>query len=237
MYNSTPNNFQNYYTADQSQGRAAALMQRVAYLLCTALLVTAGGAYVGQGLSPALWPVFAIGTIVCVFALNFTRNIPGLNLVLLYALSLMEGLMFGPLLAAIAHGFPHGGTIIAEAAGLTAVIMAGLGSYVWITNKDFGFLGRFLFWALLGMIVIGLVAMFWHSLFAMPGTYLLYEVVIAAIFIGFTLYDFSNIKHRFGPDQFVMATVSLYLDFVNLFWSLLQILLALTGGGGSSRRN
>jgi modulator of FtsH protease len=235
MYNSPLNNYQNYYTADQSQGRAAALMQRVAYLLCTALLVTAGAAYVGRDLSPALALPLGIGTLVCVFAMAFTKRVPGLNLVLLYVLSILEGLFFGPFLAAIIRGFPLGGQIVGEAAGITAIIMAGLGSYVWITNKDFGYLGKFLFWALLGMLVIGLVAMFWHTLFAMPHVFLIYEFVIVAIFVGFMLYDFSNIKHRYGPDDFVAATVALYLDFLNMFWAILQILLSVTGGGGSRR--
>lgn len=226
------NNYPRYYAADASQ--SASLMQRVAYLLCTALLVTAGAAYVGRDLSPALGLPLGIGTLVCVFALVFTRRSP-LGLVLLYVLSVLEGLMMGPLLGYIVRGFQYGGVIVGEAATITAVIMAGLGTYVWITNRDFGFLGRFLFWALLGMIVVGVIGLFWHSLFALPHVYLLYELVIAAIFIGFTLYDFSNIKLRYGPNDYVIATVSLYLDFLNLFWAILQILIALTGGGGQRR--
>ncbi|HEX5322432.1 MAG TPA: Bax inhibitor-1/YccA family protein [Capsulimonadaceae bacterium] len=235
MYNSPSNNFQSYYTADQSQSRAAALMQRVAYLLCTALLVTAGGAYMDRGLPlPTSW-VFGVGALVCVFILAFTRSVPGLNLILLYVLSLLEGLFLGPLLNYIIHGFALGPQIVGEAFGITALIMAGIGSYVWITNKDFGYLGKFLFWGLLGVLVVGIVGIFWHSLFAMPGIYLLYELVVAAVFVGFTLYDFSNIKHRYGPNDYVAATVSLYLDFLNLFWAILQILLVLTGGGGNRR--
>jgi len=235
MYNSSLNNSPSYYSADQSQSRAAALMQRVAYLLCTALLVTAGAAYVGRDLPMGISWICGIGALVCVFALAFTRAVPGLNLVLLYALSVLEGLFFGPVLNYIIHGFTLGGQIVGEAFAITAIVMAGIGSYVWITNKDFGNLGRFLFFGLLGLIVVGIVAIFWHALFAMLGIYLLYEVLVAAIFVGFMLYDFSNIKHRYGPNDYVTATVSLYLDFLNLFWAILQILLALTGGGGSRK--
>jgi len=236
MYKSPLNSYQNYYTADQSQGRATALMQRVAYLLCTALLVTAGAAYVGRGLPMQTSWLFGIGTLVCVLVLSFTRAVSGLNLVLLYVLSLLEGLFFGPLLNYIIHGFKFGPQIVGEAFAITAIVMAGIGSYVWITNKDFGYLGRMLFWALLGVIVVGLIALFWHAIFAMPQVYLLYELVIVAIFVGFMLYDFSNIKHRYGPNDYVTATVALYLDFLNMFWAILQILLSLTGGG-NSRRN
>lgn len=237
MYNNPMNNYPRYYTADQSQGRAAALMQRVTYLLCTALAVTAGAAYLGQGLPIGTSWLFGIGALVCVFILSFTRAVPGLNLVLLYGLSVLEGLFFGPLLNYIIHGFALGGQIVGEAFALTAMVMAGIGTYVWMTNKDFGYLGRMLVWALLGVIVLGIVGIFWHALFAMPQIYMLYEIVIVAIFVGFMLYDFSNIKLRYGPNDYVIATVALYLDFINMFWAILQILLSVTGGGGSSRRS
>ena len=104
-------------------------------------------------------PLF-IGTLVCVFALSFTRTNPGLSLVLLYALSVMEGLLMGPLLGVIARGYPYGAAVIGEAALLSAVIVAGLGSYVWISGKDFGGLGKFLILALIGLMVVGLLRFF-----------------------------------------------------------------------------
>ena len=207
----------------------------MSYLLCTALLVTAGAAWwaAASHLTTALfWPL-AIGTFVCVFALSFTRTNPGLSLALLYALSVMEGLLMGPLLGMIAHNYPYGAAVIGEAALLAAVIVAGLGSYVWISGKDFRGLGKFLIFALIGLIVVGLLRFF---VAFSPGISLVYAVGGAVIFAGFTLYDFSNIKFRYGPNDYVLATVALYLDFLNLFWFLVQILLTLSGGG-SSRRN
>ena len=210
-------------------------MQRVSYLLVTALLVTALTASwaVTAHLSPALFLPIAIGTFVCVIAISFTRRQPTISLALLYVLSALEGLLMGPLLGTIARGLPNGSLIIGEAAGLSALIMAGLGTYVWISNKDFGGLGKFLFWGLIGLLVVGLLSFFIHL--GSTG-YLIYCIAGAAIFVGFMLYDFSNIKRRFGPEDAVMATVQLYLDFINMFWYLLQILMMFSGGG-SARRN
>lgn len=239
MYNSPFNNSPQYYTAVQSQGRAASLMQRVAYLLCTALLVTAGAAYLARDMNPGMSWLFGIGAFVCVIALSFTRAVPGVNLLLLYGLSVLEGLFFGPVLNYIIRGFALGGQIVGEAFAITAIVMAGIGTYVWITNKDFGYLGRFLFIGLLAVIGIGFIALilgfFGHSFFAIPQIYMLYELVIVALFVGFMLYDFSNIKQRYGPGDYVTATVALYLDFLNMFWALVQILLSVTGGGGNRR--
>ncbi len=222
-----------YYAGGQSVASANSLISRVSYLLCTALLVTAAAAWwaAQARLSPALFLPLMIGTFACVIGLNFTRTKPGLSLALLYALSVMEGLLMGPLLNVIARGYGNGAAVIGEAAALSAVIVAGLGAYVWISGKDFGGIGKFLFWALLGLIVVGLLRFF---VAFSPGVNLIYSIGGAAIFAGFTLYDFSNIKFRYGPNDYVIATVALYLDFLNLFWFLVQILLSL---GGGSRRN
>ena len=236
LNNFSPNsrNTYNSYAAGQSVEGTNALMQRVSYLLCTALLVTAGAAYwaANANLSPALFLPLAIGTFVCVFAMGAARANPTLGLVLLYVLSTLEGLLLGPMLGAIARGYPYGAAVIGEAAVLSAVIVAGLGSYVWISNKDFGGIGKFLIWALVGLVVVGLLRFF---VAFTPGLNLIYAIGGAALFAGFTLYDFSNIKHRYGPNDYVAATVGLYLDFLNLFLFLIQILMSLSGGGSSRR--
>ncbi len=56
----------------------------------------------------------------------------------------------------------------------------------------------------------------------MPQFQVLISLAIVVVFVGFTLYDFSNIKHRFGPDDAIPAAVQLYLDFLNLFLALIQ---------------
>jgi FtsH-binding integral membrane protein len=223
------NNYPYYATQSTAIGEAT-LIQRVCYLLCTSLLVTAGTAWwASANVSPALGMPLAIGTIVCVVAMSFARAKPGISLFLLYLLSVLEGLLIGPILALIVNGFNLGGTIVAESAAISTIIVGGVGTYAWMSTKDFGFLGRGLFWALIGLLVVGFIGMFVHM--GAGGT-LLYSLIGTAIFTGFVLYDVSNIKRRYGPNDYVLATVNLYLDFINIFWFVLQILLSLTGGGG-----
>jgi FtsH-binding integral membrane protein len=230
------NNYNPYYAQAPSRAGETTLIQRVSYLLCTALLVTTATAWWANsiGLGPQwFWPL-AIGTVACVFALRFARANPMLSLVLLYGLSVLEGLLLGPMLGAIARGYPLGATIIGEAAGLSALLVGGIGAYVWISNKDFGGIGKFLFWGLIGLLVVGLIGIFAHF---STGFSLVYSIGGAALFVGFTLYDFSNIKRRYGPNDYVIATVQLYLDFLNLFLFLLRILMILSGNGGGGRRS
>jgi modulator of FtsH protease len=229
--------FQNYSNPiQQSSVGTASLMQRVSYMLCSALLVTAGCAYLSQGMSYGLALPCMIGAFVCVFAINAARRNTALSGFLLYVLSALEGIAIGPMIGYICHGYPYGGIIVSEATALTGIIVAGIGSYVWISNKDFGYLGKTLFYALIGIIVVSVISLFWHSLAAMTGFQLGLSMLIVVVFIGFTLYDFSNIKLRYGPQDYVIATVALYLDFLNLFMAILRILM-IVAGGGSSRKN
>ena len=60
-----------------------------------------------------------------------------------------------------------------------------------------------------------------HTVFALIG---------ALLFCGFILYDTSNLLHLYGPDDYVEASIALYLDIINLFLYLLEILRMLQGG-------
>ena len=48
----------------------------------------------------------------------------------------------------------------------------------------------------------------------------------AVLFCGFILFDTHLIMHRLSPEEYVLASVSLYLDFINLFLYILRILQA-----------
>jgi len=222
------------YAVQNSAADANALVSRVAYLLCTALAVTAFGCYVGRDMSSAyFWPL-AIGTFACVFGVNFARNNPPLGLTLLYVLSLLEGLLLAPLISMFVRSGDAGAQMVEAAFAITAILMAGLGSYVWISGTDFIGLGKYLMYGIIGLILVSLLGFFVHPLFANPHFNMAYSLIGVAIFVGFTLYDFSNIKLRYGPNDYVMATVQLYLDFLNLFLFILQILMSF--GGNSNRR-
>jgi len=220
-----------YYV--QTQSAQLTLVQRVSLLLCTALLVTAGAATWAISVQMPSGLVFplAIAAFVCVFALGATRRNAGLGLVLLYVLSLLEGLVIGPMLGMIMSSFANGPMIVAESAALSAILVGGLGTYAWISSRDFGSLGKSLFWALIALIVVGFISAFVHLGGFMQ---MLYALAGTAIFCGYVLYDVSNIKLRYGPNDAVIATVQLYLDFLNIFMFIVQILTNVSGG---SRRS
>ncbi|KAG6574962.1 BI1-like protein, partial [Cucurbita argyrosperma subsp. argyrosperma] len=116
------------------------------------------------------------------------------------------------------------GKIILEAAAITCVVVLGLTLYTfWAVKRghDFSFLGPFLFAALLVMFTFSLIMM----LFPMGKLSVkIYGGISALIFCGYIVYDTDNLIKRFSYDDYIWAAVSLYLDIINLFISLLRVL-------------
>lgn len=118
------------------------------------------------------------------------------------------------------------GKVILEAAILTAVVVVGLTLYTfWAAKRgyDFNFLGPFLFAAVLVLVVFSLIQIFFPL--GKIGV-MIYGGLGAIVFSGYIVYDTDNLIKRYTYDEYVWAAVSLYLDIINLFLSLLTILRA-----------
>ncbi|MFC0116797.1 Bax inhibitor-1/YccA family protein [Pseudoalteromonas xiamenensis] len=128
------------------------------------------------------------------------------------------GFGLGPLLTHYA-AMPNGGMLIMQALGSTALIFFGLSAYALTTKKDFSFMGGFLMVGLIVVIISSLVNLF-------LGSSLMFMVINAAVVLimsGLILFDTSRIING-GETNYVLATVSLYLNIYNLFTSLLALL-------------
>lgn len=119
-----------------------------------------------------------------------------------------------------ALGYTH---LVLQALAATAVIFLGLTTYVLYSGKDFSYIGGFLRTALWGLVVVGIGA--WFFPWLVQG--LMYGFVGALTFCGYILYDTWRIQKVFGYDDYIAATVEIYLDVVNLFLYILKILMEL----------
>lgn len=217
--------FQYGSVAQAPAGIRAEFIRKVYHLFFLSLLVTVGAGWFAA--QPSVWrqmlglmPVLLIAEFVCIVALTFTRRTTGLNVVLLYLFAGLQGAVAGPLLM-LADRYAPG--VPLQAAVLTVATFGGLSIYALTSRKDFSYLGGMLFAALIGLVVAGFVMSFVHSsLMSM-----VYSAVGILIFCGYTLYDTSVIMNRLGPDEAVAGAVSLYLDFINLFWMILNLLMEL----------
>jgi len=194
-------------------------IKKVYSLLAISMGSAAVGAYLGSGpllllVAPNMM-LFFILQIALIFFASFAARKPGLNMVALFSFTTVSGLTLGPLL------YQVGPSIAAEAFALTAITFAGLSMYVVYSKKDFSFMSGFLMTGLIVLVVGGLLNMFFIQSgmmhFVMSGASVL-------LFSGFILYDTSNIMRYYGTDEYVSATLALYLDVLNLFIALLSIL-------------
>lgn len=119
------------------------------------------------------------------------------------------------------------GAIVLEALILTAAVFISLTTYVLVTKKDFSFLGAGLFAALIILIVWSMLNMFCDF---GPMGQMVFSLIGALVFSGYILYDTSLVIHYFGPDDYIPAAVTIYLDIINLFLYLLELLRMLQGG-------
>ncbi|HEV2472275.1 MAG TPA: Bax inhibitor-1 family protein [Chthonomonadales bacterium] len=170
----------------------------------------------------AVWPILLIAEFVLVMVLGFSRRTTGLNTALLYLFAAVQGAIFGPILMMLSQTAPG---VAPEAAMLTMIVFGGLTLYAMQSGRDFSYMGGFLFIAVIGLVVAGLLLLFFHW----PLLYMAYTVGGVLIFSGFVLYDTSMIMKRLSPGDEIAGAISLYLDFINLFWFILQLLLEFSG--------
>lgn len=170
------------------------------------------------GLVPTLVGYFGL-----LFLTHSLRNsIWGLAAV--FALTGFMGLTLGPMLNAYVGAFANGTQLVMMAFGATAAVFTGLSAYAVTTQKNFSFMGGFLFAGVLVAFLAGLGAYF----FEIHGMMLAVSAIFVVLMAGMILFETSAIVHG-GETNYIMATVSLYVSIYNLFTSLLHLLMAFAG--------
>jgi FtsH-binding integral membrane protein len=204
-----------------STDRARAVFGQVMGLVALTLACLALGAYIGRDLNGGIGLVFFICGFACVFGLSLAsaRGHDQLSTTLLFGLGLLLGLALGPVLNAYAQTNP---SALWDAAGTTAAFVAGLGAYGYGTRRDLSAWGRALFWALVGLIAFGIVAL----LVSIPQANVIWSVAGLVVFGGFTIVDFNRLR-RAGKQSAVPIAASIFLDILNVFLFALQLF----GGG------
>ncbi|KAL3505829.1 hypothetical protein ACH5RR_031211 [Cinchona calisaya] len=116
------------------------------------------------------------------------------------------------------------GKIVLEALILTSAVVLGLTGYTfWAAKKgkDFSFLGPILFTSLVVLLLTSFIQMF----FPLGSTSTaIFSAFGAIVFSGYIVYDTENLIKRFTYDEYIWASVHLYLDILNLFLTILQML-------------
>jgi len=205
--------------AETSVGERLNFLKKVYGLLGISLMSATVGAFAASG--PLLMLVannmmlFFVLEIALIFFATYAAQKPVLNMVALFSFTTVSGMTVGPLL------YRFGPTLATQAFLLTAITFVSLSVYVVTSKKDFSFLSGFLVTGLVIAIVGGLLNMF---LFQSSMLHFMMSGITVFLFSGFILYDTSNILRNYSTDDYVSATLALYLDVLNLFVALLNLL-------------
>ncbi|WP_367714187.1 Bax inhibitor-1/YccA family protein [Helicobacter pylori] len=184
------------------------------------LLLATIGALLGlmnfQAVVQYKW-VFFIAEIAALFGLMFSKSKPGLNLFMLFAFTSLSGVTLVPLLGMVIAKAGLGA--VWQALGMTTIVFGLMSVYALKTKNDLANMGKMLFIALIVVVVCSLINLFLGS----P----MFQVVIAGasaiLFSLYIAYDTQNIVKGMY-DSPIDAAVDLYLDFLNVFISILQII-------------
>jgi FtsH-binding integral membrane protein len=200
-----------------SRDEARAVFGQVMGFVALTLAFLALGAYIGRDLSGG-WGILAfIASFGCIIGLNVAsaRRKEQLAITLLFGLGLLLGLALGPVLSEYVEADP---SAVWQAAGATGGFVAALGAVGYATRRDLSSWYRVLFWALLGLIVFGLVAIF----VSIPAENLIWSIAGLVIFGGYTVLDFNRLR-RAGQESAVPIAASIFLDVLNIFLFFLQL--------------
>ena len=198
-------------------------------LLALTMVPTVAGAWIGMQTasiitgSPILSSILMlVGVVGLQFAIIANRNsVIGIGLLLL-----MTGLLgwwLGPILN-YALALKNGMQLVGYAAVGTGTILFAMGTVATVTKRDFSFMGKFLF---VGMIAL-LIAMFANMFLQIPALALAISTLVIVVFSLFLLHDLSRIVTG-GETNYIVATTGVYISLLNIFTSLLQLLMALSG--------
>jgi len=183
--------------------------------------VTAGlfalGAYLGRDLSYGWGFVLFIASFGALLGMNTAvQRSERLAIGLLFGFGVLIGLATAPTLAYYASTEPQA---LWQAGGATALFIAGFGAYGYATRRDLSSIARFCFWALIGLIVFGIVLIFVR----IPNGQLIYAVLGLAIFAGLTAYDFQRLRRTRDIRAAPLLAASIFLDILNVFLLLLSL--------------
>ena len=222
---------------NEQEGRVSlafpALMRKVYVWMTLALVITGMTAYIVSHneniittmmTTPALMWGLIIGELALVFVISgmIQRLSLTVGTLLFVIYSALNGLTLAPILMI------YTGASVAKVFFITAGTFAAMAFFGYTTKKDLSSIGRLLFMALIGLIIATVVNLFMKS----SGLEMVLSYLGVAIFVGLTAWDTQKIKMMLAqcaePTEeaqklALLGSLSLYLDFVNLFIYLLRI--------------
>ena len=200
-----------------SRDQAGGLLGQTMGLVALTAGCFALGAYIGRDTSGAWTILWYVAAFAVLFGMNAAaQRSEQLAVGLLFAFGVLLGLAVAPTVGYYVGADPQA---VWEAGGATALFIAGFGAAGYATRRDLTPLARVFFWALLALIVFGIVLVFVQ----IPGGALIYAIAGLVIFAGLTLFDFQRLRTTQDIRSAPLLAASIFLDVLNVFLLFLSI--------------
>ncbi|WP_328519760.1 Bax inhibitor-1/YccA family protein [Kribbella sp. NBC_00359] len=204
-------------TGVTSRDAAHSLFAQTMQYVATTTGLFALGAYLGRDLHGAIGIIAFIAAFGALIGMQFAiRRSVGAAVALLSAFGLLMGLAIAPTLAYYAAADP---AALWQAGGATALFVAGFGAAGYATRRDLTAIARIASWALIALIVFGIVLIFVQ----IPGGAVIYSVLGLLIFAGLVAFDFQRLRRSTDLASAPLMAASIFLDILNVFLLFLQL--------------
>ncbi len=205
-------------------GQHGALLGRVFGLLGFSFVLTTAGALAAPRLGPEAFTAGMLGGLFVLIILIIGRRLlPLIRLGLFYLFSVLQGFVLGTVINQyIAAGQ---GDIVVLAAAETAALVFVLSAYAWTTKRNVSSIGGYLFIGLIGVLVAAIIGVFIQA----PLFHVVLAAAVAVVFSGYTVYHVQQLKFANANGSAIEFAIALYIDILNLFWSILRLLTHFIG--------
>jgi modulator of FtsH protease len=206
------------YQGSATRDQTASLFAQTMGLVALTAAVFAAGAYAGRHLSEGAAIVSWIAAFVVLMIMNFAarRSSPALATGLLVVFGILMGVASAPTLYWYGSTDPQ---ILWQAGGATALFIAVFGAVGYTTRRDLSNIVRFAFFALIALLIFGIVLIFVH----IPHASLIYAVLGLVIFAALTMGDFQRLRRTKNMNSAPLIAASIFLDVLNVFFFFLRI--------------
>ena len=199
------------------------------WLLALSMLPTVLGAWVGvaTGISYAISGVMGMilmlaGVFGFIYAIERTKE-SATGVYVLLGFTFFMGLMLSRMIAMVL-GFKNGADLVMTAFAGTAGVFFVMASLATVIKRDLSGMGK---WLMVGAVVL-MVGSIINVFVGSSAGMMVISMLSMAIFSAFMLYDLKQVMDG-GETNYISATLTLYLDIINVFQSLLA-LLGIFGG-------
>jgi FtsH-binding integral membrane protein len=162
--------------------------------------------------------VVELGMIIASFFIQRRGKAIGYGFV--YIFTFISGITIYPVVANYAG--VHGAGLVLQAFIITVAMFAGLTLYGYYSKRDFSFMRGFLMVGLIALLGLGILQIFVGSFGGAFGLLIAFGGIM--IFSGFILYEINQYRNGLEDKMIPLATLSLYLSFINLFLYVLRFL-------------